>query len=44
MAMPFNFVYSGDHYGKGLGEALLPLPQCFNCGIVRGIASQEKTP
>jgi hypothetical protein len=42
--MPFSFVDSGNHYGKGLGGALLPLPQRFNYGIVRGIASQEKTP
>jgi hypothetical protein len=44
MAMPFRFVYNGNHYGKGLGGALLPLPQRFNYGIIRGIASQEKTP
>jgi hypothetical protein len=42
--MPFSFVDGGNHYGKGLGGALLPLPQCLNYGIVRGIASQEKTP
>ena len=42
--MPSSFVYIGYHYGKGLGGALLPLPQCLNYCIIRGIASQEKTP
>jgi len=42
--MSFRFVDSSNHYGKGLGGALLPLPQRFNCGVIRGIASQEKTP
>jgi hypothetical protein len=42
--MLFSFVDSGNHYGKGLGGALLPLPQRFNYGVIRGLASQEKTP
>jgi len=42
--MPLSFVYICYHYGKRLGGALLTLPQCLDCGIVRGIASQEKTP
>src|SRR4030042_5145638 len=42
--MPFSFVDSANHYGEGLRWALFPLSQCFNYGIVRGVASQEEPP
>jgi hypothetical protein len=40
--MPFSFVDSIHHHGKGLGRAILPPSQCLNCLIIRGITSQEE--